>query len=165
MDSVPFRFRTPRVPFTSFCFLFLLFIPLPTILSPKPASGTQYLSCFIYFTSTPSAMSLSLKAELEAWAAALKAYDEQDFEKALDLFSVSDRSQSPSPHLIHMHDSTSVSRIPQRSSPTWASYTLPLANTRPQSIISPLQPTLILTLRSRECPSTLSLGDHSVTER
>ncbi|KAH0829218.1 hypothetical protein J3R83DRAFT_2781 [Lanmaoa asiatica] len=32
-------------------------------------------------------MSLSLKAELETWAAALKAYDEQDFEKALDLFS------------------------------------------------------------------------------
>ncbi|KAH7883164.1 hypothetical protein F5I97DRAFT_1902619 [Phlebopus sp. FC_14] len=32
-------------------------------------------------------MSLSLKAELETWAAALKAYDEQDFEKALDFFS------------------------------------------------------------------------------
>jgi tetratricopeptide (TPR) repeat protein len=31
---------------------------------------------------------MSLKAELETWAAALKAYDEQDFEKALDLFSV-----------------------------------------------------------------------------
>ncbi|KAF9010469.1 NADPH oxidase regulator NoxR [Cyathus striatus] len=30
---------------------------------------------------------MSLKAELETWAAALKAYDEQDFEKALDLFS------------------------------------------------------------------------------
>ncbi|KAI9573193.1 hypothetical protein HD554DRAFT_2167476 [Boletus coccyginus] len=32
-------------------------------------------------------MSLSLKAELETWAAALQAYDEQDFERALDLFS------------------------------------------------------------------------------
>ncbi|KAH7926948.1 hypothetical protein BV22DRAFT_1127733 [Leucogyrophana mollusca] len=32
-------------------------------------------------------MSLSLKAELETWAAALKAYDAQDFENALDLFS------------------------------------------------------------------------------
>ncbi|KAG8221351.1 NADPH oxidase regulator NoxR [Butyriboletus roseoflavus] len=32
-------------------------------------------------------MSLSLKAELETWAAALKAYDEQDFDMALDLFS------------------------------------------------------------------------------
>ena len=40
------------------------------------------------------AMSLSLKAELEAWAAALEAYDEQDFEKALDLFSVSIISHS-----------------------------------------------------------------------
>ncbi|KAF9453982.1 hypothetical protein P691DRAFT_718412 [Macrolepiota fuliginosa MF-IS2] len=30
---------------------------------------------------------MSLKAELETWAAALKAYDDQDFEKALDLFS------------------------------------------------------------------------------
>ncbi|TFY80110.1 hypothetical protein EWM64_g3902 [Hericium alpestre] len=30
---------------------------------------------------------MSLKAELEAWAAALKAYDEEDFEKSLDLFS------------------------------------------------------------------------------
>ncbi|KDQ55044.1 hypothetical protein JAAARDRAFT_134290 [Jaapia argillacea MUCL 33604] len=30
---------------------------------------------------------MSLKAELETWAAALKAYDAEDFEKALDLFS------------------------------------------------------------------------------
>ena len=30
---------------------------------------------------------MSLKAELETWAAALKAYEEEDFEKALDLFS------------------------------------------------------------------------------
>jgi hypothetical protein len=30
---------------------------------------------------------MSLKAELETWAAALKAYDEEDFEKALELFS------------------------------------------------------------------------------
>ncbi|KAL9711652.1 hypothetical protein Ac2012v2_004723 [Leucoagaricus gongylophorus] len=30
---------------------------------------------------------MSLKAELETWAAALKAYDEQEFEKALDFFS------------------------------------------------------------------------------
>lgn len=39
---------------------------------------------------------MSLKAELETWAAALKAYDEQDFEKALDLFSV--RQSLPSTH-------------------------------------------------------------------
>ncbi|KAJ3908207.1 NADPH oxidase regulator NoxR [Lentinula edodes] len=30
---------------------------------------------------------MSLKAELETWSAALKAYDEEDFEKSLDLFS------------------------------------------------------------------------------
>jgi len=30
---------------------------------------------------------MSLKAELETWASALKAYDEEDFEKSLDLFS------------------------------------------------------------------------------
>ncbi|KAF9018437.1 NADPH oxidase regulator NoxR [Hymenopellis radicata] len=30
---------------------------------------------------------MSLKAELETWAAALKAYDEEDFEKSLDLFA------------------------------------------------------------------------------
>jgi len=30
-----------------------------------------------------------LKAELETWDAALKAYDAEDFEKALDLFGVS----------------------------------------------------------------------------
>ncbi|KAJ7350408.1 NADPH oxidase regulator NoxR [Mycena albidolilacea] len=30
---------------------------------------------------------MSLKAELETWAAALKAYDDEDFEKSLDLFS------------------------------------------------------------------------------
>jgi neutrophil cytosolic factor 2 len=31
---------------------------------------------------------MSLKAELETWAAALKAYDEEDFEQSLELFSV-----------------------------------------------------------------------------
>lgn len=37
---------------------------------------------------------MSLKAELETWAAALKAYDEEDFEKALDLFtSIADSSK------------------------------------------------------------------------
>jgi hypothetical protein len=32
---------------------------------------------------------MSLKAELDTWAAALRAYDEEDFEKALELFEVS----------------------------------------------------------------------------
>ena len=31
---------------------------------------------------------MSLKAELETWAAALKAYDEEDFDKSLGFFSV-----------------------------------------------------------------------------
>jgi len=31
---------------------------------------------------------MSLKAELETWAAALKSYDEEDFEQSLELFSV-----------------------------------------------------------------------------
>lgn len=31
---------------------------------------------------------MSLKAELETWAAALTAYDENDYDKALELFSV-----------------------------------------------------------------------------
>ena len=30
---------------------------------------------------------MSLKAELETWAAALKAYDDGDFDKSLELFS------------------------------------------------------------------------------
>ena len=35
---------------------------------------------------------MSLKAELETWAGALKAYDEEDMEKALEMFSVRFRS-------------------------------------------------------------------------
>lgn len=31
---------------------------------------------------------MSLKAELETWASALKAYDEEDLDRALDLFAV-----------------------------------------------------------------------------
>jgi neutrophil factor 2 len=31
---------------------------------------------------------MSLKAELETWAAALKAYDDEDFDQSLELFSV-----------------------------------------------------------------------------
>jgi hypothetical protein len=39
---------------------------------------------------------MSLKAELETWAAALKAYDEEDFEQSLELFLVCPRSPPPS---------------------------------------------------------------------
>jgi hypothetical protein len=31
---------------------------------------------------------MSLKAELEIWTSALKAYDEEDFDKSLELFKV-----------------------------------------------------------------------------
>jgi neutrophil factor 2 len=38
---------------------------------------------------------MSLKAELETWASALKAYDEEDFEQALSLFSVGPSGSVP----------------------------------------------------------------------
>ena len=38
---------------------------------------------------------MSLKAELESWAAALKAYDEEDFEQSLEIFSVCHRFPPP----------------------------------------------------------------------
>lgn len=34
---------------------------------------------------------MSLKAELDIWASALKAYDEEDFQKSMDLFLVRER--------------------------------------------------------------------------
>lgn len=65
----------------SFPFLsFYIFQHTPFFYSPT-ASGT------------PSVM--SLKAELETWAAALKAYDEEDFDKSLELFSVRRRLVHP----------------------------------------------------------------------
>jgi hypothetical protein len=33
-------------------------------------------------------LTVSLKVELETWGAALRAYDKEDFETALELFSV-----------------------------------------------------------------------------
>ena len=42
---------------------------------------------------------MSLKAELETWAAALNAYDEENFEQSLELFSVS-LHHSPSLHSL-----------------------------------------------------------------
>jgi len=41
---------------------------------------------------------MSLKAELESWAAALKAYDEEDFELSLEIFSVC-LPFSPAPYM------------------------------------------------------------------
>jgi len=49
---------------------------------------------------------MSLKAELETWAAALKAYDEEDFENSLELFSVR--------HMDMMSSMFSIDNVLQR---------------------------------------------------
>jgi hypothetical protein len=69
---------------------------------------------------------MSLKAELEVWATALKAYDEEDFEKSLETFSVCFTFLQAIIHLI------SVSSLPtlQKFSQTWALSMLRSANTR-----------------------------------
>ncbi len=68
---------------------------------------------------------MSLKAELEVWASALRAYDEEDFEKSLETFSVR------RPFLQIILCLTSISSLPtlQKSSQTWVSSTLRLAST------------------------------------
>lgn len=85
--------------FALFLFLFVLYLS-PFL--PIPSIPQSCVCCVWHARPYPTfdrtllpvlpAMSLSLKAELETWAAALKAYDEQDFDKALDLFSVRFRS-------------------------------------------------------------------------
>src|SRR5258708_3024419 len=77
---------------------------------------------------------MSLKAELETWAAALKAYDAEDFEKSLELFSV----RAPSCFLrcnliaaITTHRTIATIRPsppPRNSLQTWALCTLILAS-------------------------------------
>jgi len=67
-------------------FICLVHFSLPFIVSfhfPRPERLLEFGFFFRGY------MALSLKAELEIWAAALKAYDEQDFLKSLGLFSVS----------------------------------------------------------------------------
>ena len=65
----------------------------------------------------PASPDMSLKAELETWASALKAYDEGDFEKALDLFSVRiGLSQRPSVVVHLMLEHASASPTPPRYS-------------------------------------------------
>lgn len=95
---------------------------------------------------------MSLKAELETWAAALKAYDEEDFEKSLDLFSVRSLSLPwPSwPDIIIPSLPSRGSATRPRSSQTWVSYTLPSVSTKlPSSNSSqPLASTSILPSRT-----------------
>ena len=69
---------------------------------------------------------MSLKAELEVWASALKAYDEEDFEKSLETFSVCP------PFLCVILQLTSSSSLPtlQKSLQTWVLSMLRSASTR-----------------------------------
>jgi neutrophil factor 2 len=103
---------------------------------------------------------MSLKAELENWAAALKAYDEEDFEQSLELFSVR-------PHFFLLHISLTLlllrpSPTRRKSSQTWVLFTLPLASMKLLSSNSLLPPVLTTTLLSRQChptpPSMVSLS-------
>jgi hypothetical protein len=67
--------------------LSLLFLVLHRLRNPFPA----HFSFSVHLRLerlTFSELYMSLKAELETWAAALKAYDEGDFERSLPLFSV-----------------------------------------------------------------------------
>ena len=64
----------------------------PSDLRPfdDPYRGWLALPLSLHLTTTSNLNKkarMSLKAELETWDAALKAYDEEDFEKALDQFS------------------------------------------------------------------------------
>jgi hypothetical protein len=69
---------------------------------------------------------MSLKAELEMWASALKAYDEEDFEKSLETFSV----RLPYlPVILSLTSGSSLLTL-QKFSQTWVSSTPPLASTR-----------------------------------
>jgi hypothetical protein len=104
------------------------------------------------YSYTPYLLSLadqmSLKAELDIWASALQAYDQEDFQKSLGLFSVRERLSIIilSYSLIH----SSVSPIPPRFSLTWDSSTLPSENTRPRSSVLSKPPTWTSILQSRE---------------
>ncbi len=70
---------------------------------------------------------MSLKAELETWAAALRAYDEEDFEKSLETFSVRPPFLTP---VLYLNASSSLPTL-QKFSQTWVSSTLRLASTTP----------------------------------
>lgn len=119
-----------------------LYIPLDPPVIPSPFLETVSHFCSLILLNPLIRLSLnlgttwqdhimSLKAELESWAAALKAYDEEDFEKSLDLFSVSIvvilrwLGVFTSVSLI-----ISASRILLKSRQTWVSSTRHSENTR-----------------------------------
>lgn len=93
---------------------------------------------------------MSLKAELEAWAAALKAYDEEDFEQSLEIFSVCLRF-SPSPRPSHLV-SRRVLPTRQKYSQIWASFTQLSASMKLPCSSSLPQPVLTTTWPSRQYP-------------
>lgn len=95
---------------------------------------------------------MSLKAELEAWAAALKAYDEEDFEQSLEIFSVC--LLFPSSPYVCIYLTLSCRALPtlQKSLQIWASFTQLSANMKlPYSSLSQ-PPALTTTLLSRQYP-------------
>ena len=69
---------------------------------------------------------MSLKAELESWAAALKAYDEEDFEQSLEIFAVC--LSFPPPHSVRLTLSRRASPTRQKFLQIWASFTQPSAS-------------------------------------
>lgn len=93
---------------------------------------------------------MSLKAELEAWAAALKAYDEEDFEQSLEIFSVC-LSFPPSPPLSHLFSCRALPTL-QKSSQIWASFTQLSASMKLPCSSSSQPPALTTTLLSRQYP-------------
>jgi hypothetical protein len=116
---------------------FLLILPeTASLLSILFVFFAHHLSRFIYpapfvipsFSKPPSlAGGMSLKAELDIWASALQAYDEQDFQKSLALFSVRELLSI----IIHSYSiHSSASPIPLRFSLTWVSSTPLLESTR-----------------------------------
>ena len=73
-------------------YLHSLFGLIPT--PQRETAGTR-LSLLIRSHS----LAMSLKAELERWAAALDAYDADDLERSLEIFSVSPAVVDPGAHL------------------------------------------------------------------
>jgi tetratricopeptide (TPR) repeat protein len=93
---------------------------------------------------------MSLKAELEAWAAALKAYDEEDFEQSLEIFSVCLRFSPSLP--VRLTFSRRALPTLQKFLQIWASSTQLSASMKlPCSSSSP-PPVLTTTWLSRQYP-------------
>ena len=73
---------------------------------------------------------MSLKAELETWAAALKAYDEEDFGQSLELFSVRSRLFLPTVSQFIFYFPRPSATL-QKSSQTWVLFTPLSVSMRP----------------------------------